>query len=107
MLEPPQGRSSVVEQRPFKPKVVGSIPTAPTNHPSEWWALSKNARANKLDDSVGALIVGGTSDNRIHESHSSDLVCPHRIALRRIGSVRHSMRRSASAIWSRLRLHKA
>jgi hypothetical protein len=24
----------VVEQRPFKPKVVGSIPTAPTNHPS-------------------------------------------------------------------------
>src|SRR5467141_3881471 len=27
-----QGRSSVVEQRPFKPKVVGSIPTAPTNH---------------------------------------------------------------------------
>jgi hypothetical protein len=24
-----QGRSSVVEQRPFKPKVVGSIPTAP------------------------------------------------------------------------------
>ena len=26
-----QGRSSVVEQRPFKPKVVGSIPTAPTN----------------------------------------------------------------------------
>jgi hypothetical protein len=27
----PQGRSSVVEQRPFKPKVVGSIPTAPTN----------------------------------------------------------------------------
>jgi hypothetical protein len=29
-----QGRSSVVEQRPFKPKVVGSIPTAPTIHPS-------------------------------------------------------------------------
>ena len=27
-----QGRSSVVEQRPFKPKVVGSIPTAPTNY---------------------------------------------------------------------------
>src|SRR6266581_6493596 len=26
-----EGRSSVVEQRPFKPKVVGSIPTAPTN----------------------------------------------------------------------------
>ena len=25
-----EGRSSVVEQRPFKPKVVGSIPTAPT-----------------------------------------------------------------------------
>lgn len=25
-----KGRSSVVEQRPFKPKVVGSIPTAPT-----------------------------------------------------------------------------
>jgi hypothetical protein len=27
-----QGRSSVVEQRPFKPKVVGSIPTAPTKN---------------------------------------------------------------------------
>jgi hypothetical protein len=26
-----EGRSSVVEQRPFKPKVVGSIPTAPTS----------------------------------------------------------------------------
>ena len=26
-----QGRSSVVEQWPFKPKVVGSIPTAPTS----------------------------------------------------------------------------
>jgi hypothetical protein len=25
------GRSSVVEQRPFKPRVVGSIPTALTN----------------------------------------------------------------------------
>ena len=32
MLQAPQGRSSVVEQWPFKPKVVGSIPTAPTNH---------------------------------------------------------------------------
>ena len=31
MFGPFQGRSSVVEQRPFKPKVVGSIPTAPTN----------------------------------------------------------------------------
>jgi hypothetical protein len=30
-----QGRSSVVEQRPFKPKVVGSIPTAPTNFLAE------------------------------------------------------------------------
>jgi hypothetical protein len=30
MFRPFQGRSSVVEQRPFKPKVVGSIPTAPT-----------------------------------------------------------------------------
>ena len=27
-----EGRSSVVEQWPFKPKVVGSIPTAPTNN---------------------------------------------------------------------------
>src|SRR6266852_925351 len=71
-----QGRSSVVEQRPFKPKVVGSIPTAPTNHPCDWQALSKSARGqNKLGDSVRAFIVGGTSDNRIHESHSSDLGC--------------------------------
>src|SRR5271155_4370780 len=30
ILNTGQGRSSVVEQRPFKPKVVGSTPTAPT-----------------------------------------------------------------------------
>ena len=29
-----QGRSSVAEQRPFKPLVVGSTPTAPTIHSS-------------------------------------------------------------------------
>jgi hypothetical protein len=41
-----QGRSSVVEQRPFKPKVVGSIPTAPTNI---------SLILMKLEKSVGAL----------------------------------------------------
>jgi hypothetical protein len=53
-----QGRSSVVEQRPFKPKVVGSIPTAPTNHIPDWSGLNKNARgqkgANRPDDPVRA-----------------------------------------------------
>jgi hypothetical protein len=30
----------VVEQRPFKPKVVGSIPTAPTKNPDDSVALA-------------------------------------------------------------------
>jgi hypothetical protein len=64
-----QGRSSVVEQRPFKPKVVGSIPTAPTNHLPDWSGLNKKARgqkgANNSNDSVRARILSGTSDNRI------------------------------------------
>ncbi len=66
-----QGRSSVVEQRPFKPKVVGSIPTAPTNYPCGRWAVIKNARGQKgadsLDDPVRASIFGGTSDHRARE----------------------------------------
>lgn len=61
----------MVEQRPFKPKVVGSIPTAPTNHPSDWWELTETARGQKgadsLHDPVLALILGGTSDGRICE----------------------------------------
>ena len=36
-----QGRSSVVEQWPFKPKVVGSIPTAPTISPVESVGLTR------------------------------------------------------------------
>jgi hypothetical protein len=59
----------VVEQRPFKPKVVGSIPTAPTIHLPDGWTLNQNTRgqkgANKLDDPVHALVFGGASDNRI------------------------------------------
>ena len=31
-FESQKGRSSVAEQRPFKPLVVGSTPTAPTNN---------------------------------------------------------------------------
>jgi hypothetical protein len=42
----------VVEQRPFKPKVVGSIPTAPTNHLPDGWTLNKNARGQKGADSA-------------------------------------------------------
>jgi hypothetical protein len=40
----------VVEQRPFKPKVVGSIPTAPTNHLPDWSGLNKFARGQKGAD---------------------------------------------------------
>src|SRR5438445_180059 len=65
----PKGRSSVAEQRPFKPLVVGSTPTAPTNHLPDWWGLNKNTRgqkgANNPDDPVRASIVSGASDNRI------------------------------------------
>ena len=42
-----QGRSSVVEQLPFKPKVVGSIPTAPTNQPFFLEQLSDLSRRQK------------------------------------------------------------
>jgi hypothetical protein len=59
----PQGRSSVVEQRPFKPKVVGSIPTAPTIHLPDGWTLNKNTRgqkgASKVDGPVLALVFSG------------------------------------------------
>jgi hypothetical protein len=52
MLAPIQGRSSVVEQRPFKPKVVGSIPTAPTSifflH-NGLWLFDGPPRATKFD----------------------------------------------------------
>ena len=37
----------MVEQRPFKPKVVGSIPTAPTNHPFSQQQLSDLSRRQK------------------------------------------------------------
>ena len=50
MFRPFQGRSSVVEQRPFKPKVVGSIPTAPTIHLSDGWTFNKNTRGQKGAD---------------------------------------------------------
>jgi hypothetical protein len=42
-----QGRSSVVEQRPFKPKVVGSIPTAPTN-PIDWISKSCEGQPGRV-----------------------------------------------------------
>ena len=48
-----QGRSSVVEQRPFKPKVVGSIPTAPTkifNVYADLIRASQGGRTNRTQD---------------------------------------------------------
>jgi hypothetical protein len=48
-----QGRSSVVEQRPFKPKVVGSIPTAPTNQ-FVFQAVAE-ALSNKTPISINCL----------------------------------------------------
>jgi hypothetical protein len=44
---PFQGRSSVVEQRPFKPLVVGSIPTAPTSFLIHSTGLAETARQQK------------------------------------------------------------
>ena len=60
MLTPHQGRSSVVEQRPFKPKVVGSIPTAPTNHPICLEHLSDFARRQKAAIRNKTGLLGGT-----------------------------------------------
>lgn len=57
MLTPIQGRSSVVEQRPFKPKVVGSIPTAPTNHLPDGWILSKFSRGQKGADKANDPVL--------------------------------------------------
>ena len=53
-----QGRSSVVEQRPFKPKVVGSIPTAPTNHLPDWSGFNRFARGQKgADKAIDPVLV--------------------------------------------------
>jgi hypothetical protein len=51
-----QGRSSVVEQRPFKPKVVGSIPTAPTSLLILYKGLAKSVRQQKA--AIRAKSVG-------------------------------------------------
>src|SRR5712691_9025884 len=48
-----QGRSSVVEQRPFKPKVVGSIPTAPTSFLIHFTGLATTARQQKAALTAG------------------------------------------------------
>src|SRR5580692_1527031 len=69
-FESQKGRSSVVEQRPFKPLVVVSIPTAPTNHLPDWSGLNKFARGQKGQieghrSGSGAVVFSGTGDNRI------------------------------------------
>ena len=43
----PQGRSSVAEQRPFKPLVVGSTPTAPTSFLLQLTGLPNSAGQQK------------------------------------------------------------
>ena len=48
-----KGRSSVVEQRPFKPKVVGSIPTAPTSFLIHSERLASFARQQKAALTAG------------------------------------------------------
>jgi hypothetical protein len=52
-----------------------SIPTAPTNHPSGRWALSKNTRGQK--GQIRPLIrfrffFSGTGDNRMHQFQRSN-----------------------------------
>jgi hypothetical protein len=49
-------------------KVVGSIPTAPTNHLPDGWTLTKNTPEQKGDqanDAVLCFLFSGTSDSRI------------------------------------------
>ena len=54
-----QGRSAVAEQRPFKPLVVGSTPTAPTN-PAHNCRGGLSALVSRLSRSVLVLIDGRT-----------------------------------------------
>ena len=65
----------MVEQWPFKPKVVGSIPTAPTIHLPDGWTLNKNTRGQKGADRANGPVLcfffGGTGDNRTRQFHRS------------------------------------
>ncbi len=42
---------------PFKPKVMGSIPTAPTNHLPDGWILSKFSRGQKGADKANDPVL--------------------------------------------------
>ena len=56
----------MVEQRPFKPKVVGSIPTAPTIHLPDGWTLNKKTRGQKGEDkTVGPVFLCEFSTVRV------------------------------------------
>ena len=54
----------MVEQRPFKPKVVGSIPTAPTNHPFSQQQLSDLSGRQKAALKNKTSFEGGTASSR-------------------------------------------
>src|SRR6266852_206155 len=59
----PQGRSSAVEQRPFKPLVVGSIPTAPTSFVihSQGLAISARQKREQLETGQDRLPLAARS----------------------------------------------
>jgi hypothetical protein len=80
MLTPIQGRSSVVEQRPFKPKVVGSIPTAPTSIfflNSGLWFFDGPPRAAKFDPETRPIFNSlGEGSIAVFRQDSSDRYTP-------------------------------
>ena len=57
----------MVEQRPFKPKVVGSIPTAPTKNPDDSVALALLNVPNRTIK-WGVLVPSWSQLNRLHPS---------------------------------------
>ena len=68
----------MVEQRPFKPKVVGSIPTAPTIYLSDGWTLNKNTRgqkgADEADDPVLCFLPAArVTTGRVDFNRSTDI----------------------------------
>jgi hypothetical protein len=70
----------VVEQRPFKPKVVGSIPTAPTNPSSNKAAYGRAQQQDRLNtnlrtpEAAKVVILAGHSDKSATKIHRMQFV---------------------------------
>ena len=70
----------MVEQRPFKPKVVGSIPTAPTSFLFHSKGLANSARQQKaaianLAGSASSVTGCGMDGNPTHKEASTQTFC--------------------------------